>query len=60
MMKKFKIAHELAPVLDKTRPFTMVPVESLVELALQVQHVLAHDIAGHFVECGVWLAALRS
>jgi hypothetical protein len=32
-MKKFKCMHELAPVPDKTRPFTMVPLESFVELA---------------------------
>jgi O-methyltransferase len=42
------------PTLDKVRPFTQVPVESLADLAHLVREVLAHDIPGDFVECGVW------
>ena len=53
-MKKLKHMPELTLVLDKMRPFTMVGVESLVELAIQVQQVLAQKIPGDFVECGVW------
>src|SRR5205814_7704797 len=45
---------ELVLTLDRIRPFTMVPVESLIELAQQVRAVLLYDIAGSFVECGVW------
>ncbi len=44
----------LASILDKVRPFTMVPERSLVELARQVLAILAFDIPGDFVECGVW------
>jgi O-methyltransferase len=53
-MKKIRNIDEFTPVLNKIRPFTMVGLESLVDLALQVQHVLAHNIPGSFVECGVW------
>jgi len=35
-------------------PFTMVGLESLVDLALQVRTVLSNNISGDFVECGVW------
>lgn len=40
--------------LDKVRPFTMISAESLLDLAHQVHAVLAYDIPGDFVECGVW------
>lgn len=32
----------------------MAGLECLADLALQVQYVLAHNIPGSFVECGVW------
>ena len=32
----------------------MVAEASRVDLALQVKQVLAHNIPGDFVECGVW------
>jgi O-methyltransferase len=44
----------LAEVVREIRPFTMVPTESLMELAHQVRAVLSEDIPGNFVECGVW------
>jgi len=53
-MKRLVEIHEIKPILDKTRPFTMVAQAALVDLALQVQHVLAENIRGNFVECGVW------
>src|SRR5437879_1152441 len=46
--------RDLTPILDKVRPFTMVPEPSLVELARQVQATIQCGIPGHFVECGVW------
>jgi O-methyltransferase len=46
--------HDIAPILDKVRPFTMVPRESLIDLACQVNAVLSLGIPGDFVECGVW------
>src|SRR5919108_423410 len=53
-MKKFKEMPKLEPILEKIRPFTMVRLESLVDLAFQIQHVLCHNVPGNFVECGVW------
>ena len=47
-------AHDLMPTLDNIRPYTMVPVESLIDLGQLVEAVLTYDIPGHFVECGVW------
>jgi hypothetical protein len=44
----------LAPLLDKVRPFTMVPQESLVELSRVARAVLTYGVPGDFVECGVW------
>jgi O-methyltransferase len=46
--------RNLEPTLAKVQPFTMVPRESLVELARLVQAVLMADVPGDFVECGVW------
>ncbi len=46
--------RDLEPMLEKVRPFTMVPEESLLDLAHQVHAVLAYDIPGDFVECGIW------
>ena len=45
---------DLAATLDRVRPFTMVPTESLTDLADLVRAILWCDIPGHFVECGVW------
>jgi O-methyltransferase len=46
--------RDLAPSLDKVRSFTMVPAESLIDLARLVRTVLMYNIPGDFVECGVW------
>jgi O-methyltransferase len=45
---------ELAPTLARVRPHTIVGDESLIDLARQVGTVLALDIPGDFVECGVF------
>ena len=47
-------ARDLPPVLERVRPLTMVPEESLVDLARQVRTVLTSGIPGDLVECGVW------
>jgi len=49
-------ARDLQPTLDKVRPFVMPPVciEALVDLANLTLMVLACDIPGDFVQCGVW------
>jgi O-methyltransferase len=44
----------LAPDLDAIRPLTMVPEDALLDLARQVQFILAEGVAGDLVECGVW------
>jgi O-methyltransferase len=46
--------HQIARTVQRIRPFTMVPEESLRELARQVQMVVKRNIPGDFVECGVW------
>jgi O-methyltransferase len=46
--------QRLASIVDTVRPFTMVPERSLVELARQAWAILAFEIPGNFVECGVW------
>jgi hypothetical protein len=45
---------DLRPMLERIRPFTMVPEESLVDLADLVKVILTSDTPGAFVECGVW------
>src|SRR5438128_8451738 len=45
---------EVASTVAKIRPYTMVREGALRDLALQVRAVLAHEIPGDFVECGVW------
>jgi len=54
--RRFKATQSsgLAEALHKVRPLTMVPPESLSELACQVRAILARSIPGDFVECGVW------
>src|SRR5262245_11554382 len=46
--------RELGPLLDRIEPFSMVPRDALLDLARLVRAVLAYDIPGDFVECGVW------
>jgi O-methyltransferase len=41
-------------MLERLRPFTMVARPSLLNLANQVRVLLATDVPGNFVECGVW------
>jgi O-methyltransferase len=45
---------DLSLLLERVRPFTMVPDDALTDLARQVRAVLSCDIPGDFVECGVW------
>lgn len=46
--------QDFTALLEKVRPFTMVPDASLVALAQQVCAILTFNIPGDFVECGVW------
>jgi len=49
-------ARDLEPILAKVRPFVMPPVSvgAMVDLANVTLMVLACDIPGDFVQCGVW------
>jgi O-methyltransferase len=44
----------LNSTLHRVRPYTMVPEGRLIQLARDVDSVLAERIPGAFVECGVW------
>lgn len=46
--------RQLRPLLDKIEPFTMVPRDTLVDLAHLVGAVQAYNVPGDFVECGAW------
>ena len=46
--------EDMAELLERIHPFTMVGIESLTDLARQVQSVLTTKIPGDLVECGVW------
>lgn len=46
--------RQIASVAAKARPFTLLGDWALLHLAAIVQHVLAEDIRGDFVDCGVW------
>jgi hypothetical protein len=41
-------------LIHRTRHFTMTSAERIAALKEGVEYVLRHDIAGDFVECGVW------
>jgi O-methyltransferase len=42
------------PILRAARPYTMTGLEKQYALHLATRHVVAHDIPGAIVECGVW------
>ncbi len=46
--------RRLEPMLCRVRPLTMLPDERLLQLARLVREVLAKQICGDFVQCGVW------
>jgi hypothetical protein len=50
---------DLRLLIDKVRPFMMVPSESLAEFAWQVRLVLEHETPGDFGECGTGAEARR-
>lgn len=45
---------EFWPLYEACRHATMTSIERLYALYKAVDHVVRHDIAGDFVECGVW------
>lgn len=46
--------RDLPPLIERVRPFTMVPHASLVDLARQVSVVVSRRLRGALVECGAW------
>ena len=46
--------RDLPPLLERVQSFTMVPHDSLVDLARQVRTVVQQGISGDLVECGAW------
>src|SRR5262245_59236574 len=46
--------QELRPLLDKIRPYSMVPEFSLIHLAGVVNSALAEGVPGNIVEAGTW------
>lgn len=53
-LPEWRESRDLPQILCRVRPFTMVPRDSLVDLARQVRVVLEQGIPGEFVECGAW------
>jgi O-methyltransferase len=46
--------QEKTPVIQKVRPFTMTGVERIYHLIGAVEYVVANNLPGALVECGVW------
>jgi O-methyltransferase len=42
------------PTIEKVRPYTMTGVERIYHLIMSVEYVVANNLPGAFVECGVW------
>jgi O-methyltransferase len=41
-------------ILDAVRPYTVASSERIAALCSAVDYVVRHDVAGAFVECGLW------
>jgi O-methyltransferase len=48
------LSPEIHETIRRVRPYTMTSPERLASLCLAVEHVVASDVPGDFVECGVW------
>lgn len=48
------VSPEIQTVIEHARPFTMTSPDRLASLCLAVEYVVANNIPGAFVECGVW------
>src|SRR5258708_6446874 len=48
------LSPEVQDTIERAQRFTMTTPERLGALCLAVEHVVANDIPGAFVECGVW------
>lgn len=45
---------EFRRIYEECRPYTMTSMSRMYALHQAVRHVLAHDVPGDLVECGVW------
>ena len=58
LRRELKVPRDMGPdfiaLYEKAAPFTMTSVERMYALHTAVRHVVARDIPGDFVECGVW------
>ena len=48
------LSPEMQITIERAQPFTMTSPERLAALCLAVEHTVANDVPGAFVECGVW------
>ncbi|MBA3500108.1 MAG: TylF/MycF family methyltransferase [Myxococcota bacterium] len=48
------VPPELARIYERTKPYTMTSLERMAALYDAVRYLEANQIAGDFVECGVW------
>jgi len=48
------LSPEVQDTIERAQPFTMTTPDRLAALCMAVEHAVANDIPGAFVECGVW------
>ncbi len=48
------LSPEIQDTIERAQPFTMTTPERLAALCLAVEHSVANNVPGAFVECGVW------
>lgn len=48
------LSEAMRESIDRAQPFTMTSPERLATLCMAVEYVVANQIPGAFVECGVW------
>ncbi len=55
----YKFSHKdmddaFMPIHEAVRPYTMTTIERTFSVFKAVEYIVKHNIAGDFVECGVW------
>lgn len=48
------LSHMMQETVERAQPYTMTSPERLAALCMAVEYVVANEIPGSFVECGVW------
>lgn len=49
-----QVEPDFLEIYEQCRPFTMTTAQEMYNLWVATRHVVARDLAGDFVECGVW------